>query len=56
MRRNISNEYNSIISTNREIIPCPLTYGLFATLDDHYRPLSSNIKVKVLSFFLVYLK
>ncbi len=45
MLKKISNGYNSIITTNREIIPYPLTYGLFATLDDHYRPLSSTIKV-----------
>ncbi|CAF4010348.1 unnamed protein product [Rotaria sordida] len=39
-----SNEYNSILSHNQEILQYPLTYGIFATLDDHYRPLSPTIK------------
>jgi hypothetical protein len=39
------NEYNSVITTEREIVQYPLTYGLFATLDDHYQPLPSTIKV-----------
>lgn len=48
MIKNLLNKYDSIITTNREIISLPLTYGLFATLDNHYQPLSSNIKVKTL--------
>ena len=43
--KKISRPSNSIITTNREIIPLPLNYGLFATFDDFYRPVSSTIKV-----------
>jgi len=46
MIKKTANEYDSIVTINQDIIPYPLTYGLFATLDDHYRPLSSTIKVK----------
>ncbi|CAF1088574.1 unnamed protein product [Rotaria sordida] len=44
MTKKNSNEYNSILSHNQEILQYPLTYGIFATLDDHYRPLSPTIK------------
>jgi hypothetical protein len=44
MIRKFSEEYKSIVTTNQEIISYPLTYGLFATFDDHYQPLSSTIK------------
>jgi len=47
----MSNEYKSIVTQNQEIISYPLTYGLFATLDDHYQPLSSTVKVEI--FFWV---
>jgi galactose-1-phosphate uridylyltransferase len=50
--RKISDGYKSIITTNQEIISYPLTYGLFATLDDYYQPISSTIKVKII-FFLI---
>ncbi|CAF3976488.1 unnamed protein product, partial [Rotaria sp. Silwood1] len=39
-----TNEYNSILTHNQDILQYPLTYGIFATLDDHYCPLSPTIK------------
>jgi hypothetical protein len=50
MTKKVTNEYNSIINTDREIIQYPIAYGLFATLDDHYRPLPSTIKVNLFFF------
>ncbi|UJR29306.1 hypothetical protein I4U23_010520 [Adineta vaga] len=44
MGKKIANEYNFIISNNQEILRYPLTFGLFATFDDFYQPLSSTIK------------
>jgi hypothetical protein len=50
MRNKIKNDYNFLITNNQEILQYPLTYGLFATFDDYYQPLSSTIKVNL--FFL----
>ena len=41
----MKNDYDGLVTTNQEIISYPSTYGIFATLDDHYRPVSSTIKV-----------
>ncbi|CAF3428145.1 unnamed protein product [Rotaria socialis] len=44
MRKKNTTEYNYIITHNQEFIQYPFTYGIFATLDNHYRTLSSTIK------------
>ncbi|CAF1514427.1 unnamed protein product, partial [Adineta ricciae] len=44
MEKKFANEHNFIISNNQEILQYPLTYGLFATFDDFYQPLSPTIK------------
>lgn len=46
LMKKISRQSNSIVTTNREIINLPLNYGLFATFDDAYRPISSTVKVR----------
>ena len=50
MTKRHTNEYDFIITHHQEILQCPLTYGLFATLDEYHRPLSSTIKVMLLFF------
>ncbi|CAF1139632.1 unnamed protein product [Adineta steineri] len=44
MIKKIDDDYTFIIDTNQEILQYPLTYGVFATFDDYYQPLSSTIK------------
>lgn len=44
MYKKVRNEFDSIVTPNRELILNPLTYGLFGTLNDLYQPLSSTIK------------
>ena len=53
MRKKNTNEYNYIITDNQEFIQYPFTYGIFATLDNHYRTLSSTIKVNFFNYVFI---